>query len=147
MDMRFAVPMLAAGVLAFPAAAARNDASDLSTTSALPVASVVVVAGAAASAALAVAVVLAEGGAQFVVKGVEASARGTLCVLERVSDGVLVSVEIAARGAGAASLAVGTVVTSTAIGAGVLLSAAGEAIAFIPNAIGRELLYSQRLTY
>jgi hypothetical protein len=139
--------MLAAGVLALPAAAARGDASELSMISAFPVASVVVVAGTAASVVLTVPLALADRGAQFVVKGVEASARGTICVLERVSDGVQVSVEIAARGAGAASLAVGTVVTSTAIGAGVLLSAAGEVIAFIPNAIGRELLYNQRLTY
>jgi F0F1-type ATP synthase membrane subunit c/vacuolar-type H+-ATPase subunit K len=49
------------------------------------------------------------------------------------------------RGAGAASLAVGSAVTASAIGAGVILSAAGEAIAFIPNALGRALLHNERI--
>ena len=41
--------------------------------------------------------------------------------------------------------AVGTVVTCSVIGTGVILSAAGEAIAFVPNAIGRALLHNERL--
>ena len=32
------------------------------------------------------------------------------------------------------------------IGAGVVLSAAGEAIAFIPNALGRALLHNERVS-
>ena len=48
---------------------------------------------------------------------------------------------------GAASLVAGTVVTASVIGAGVVLSAAGEAIAFVPNAIGRALLHNERLTF
>ena len=35
----------------------------------------------------------------------------------------------------------------TVVTAGVILSAAGEAIAFIPNALGRALLHNERLTY
>ena len=82
----------------------------------------------------------------MVVKSVAASARGMVCVLERASDGARASVELAARGAGAASLSVGTAVTVSVIGAGVVLSAAGEAIAFLPNEMGRALMYSQRLS-
>ena len=74
-------------------------------------------------------------------KAVEASAVGTVYLLERASDGARVSVEVA----GKTAYAVGTVVTCSVIGTGVVLSAAGEAIAFIPNAIGRALLYNERL--
>jgi acyl transferase domain-containing protein len=67
-------------------------------------------------------------------------------VLERVSDGARASVEFLGRGAGAASLVAGSAITVSVVGAGVVLSAAGEAIAFVPNETGRALLYSQRVT-
>ena len=41
--------------------------------------------------------------------------------------------------------AVGTVVTCSVIGTGVLLSVAGEVLAFVPNALGRALLHNERL--
>ena len=41
--------------------------------------------------------------------------------------------------------ALGTVVTCSVIGTGVVLSVAGEAIAFVPNALGRALLHNERL--
>ena len=61
--------------------------------SALPVASVVVAGGAAAGASAAAVflpVALSAGGAVLVVKSIEITARGTLCVLERASDGARV---------------------------------------------------------
>lgn len=117
----------------------------MSAVSALPLASVVVGAGTAASAVAAVPVVLSSAGAVLVVKTVESTARGTVVVLERASDGAQASIELGARAAGGASLAAGTLVTVSVIGAGVLLSAAGEVIAFIPNALGRALLHNERL--
>lgn len=116
----------------------------------LPLASVVGVASVAAAgvgALSAAPVVLSAAGAVFTIRVVEVSARGTVYVLERASDGARVSVEVAASAAGAASLAVGTGVAVSVIGAGMVLSAAGEVIAFIPNAIGRALLHNERLTY
>jgi hypothetical protein len=83
----------------------------------------------------------------LVVKTVEVTARGMVYTLERASDGARASVEIVGAGVGAASLAAGTVVTVSVVGAGVVLSAAGEAIAFLPNTLGRALLYNERLTY
>ncbi len=85
-------------------------------------------------------------GADLVVKTVASTARGTVYVLERLSDGARVSVEVSAKAAGAASLAVGTAVTVSAVTAGIILSAAGQAIAFIPNEVGRALLYNKQLT-
>jgi hypothetical protein len=63
-------------------------------------------------------VALSVDGAQLIVKGVQASAKGTVWLLESASDGAAASIE---------------------------LSAAGEVIAFIPNAIGKALLYNERL--
>jgi hypothetical protein len=65
---------------------------------------------------------------------------------ERAADGAQASVEIAGRAAAGSALAVGTVVTVSVIGAGVLLSAGGEVIAFIPNKVGRALLHHERLS-
>ena len=79
------------------------------------------------------------------VKAVEGSAIGTVYLLERASDGAQVSVEVAGRGVGASVHAVGTVVTCSVIGTGVILSVAGEALAFVPNALGRALLHNERL--
>jgi hypothetical protein len=116
----------------------------------LPVASVVVAGAAASTAAGAVVVaplVLSAAGTVLVVKVVEVTARGTVYVLERASDGARISVEIAGKTVQGASLVAGTAVTVSVIGAGVVLSALGEAIAFIPNELGKALLHNERLTY
>ena len=125
----------------------RGDAaSEVSAISALPIASVVIAGGAASAAVVALPVALSVSGAVLVVKSVELSARGALCVLERASDGVQVSVEIAARGVERTSMVVGTTVQVAVIGTGAVLSIAGEAIAFVPNEIGRALLHNERVT-
>ena len=114
----------------------------------LPVASVVgtaSVAGAAASSVVAVPAALLVSGAVLTVKAVEVSARGTVWVLERASDGATASVAIASGAVAGVGLSVGATVVTTVLASGVVLSAAGEAIAFIPNQIGRALLYNERL--
>lgn len=156
MTTRFSAGLLAACILlastgACLEARAQSEASALSALSALPLASVVVGASAVAGSAVAgsvvaVPLVLSTAGAVLVVKTVESTVRGTLYVLERASDGAQASIEIVGRGVGGASLAVGSSVTVSVVGAGVLLSAAGEAIAFLPNALGRALLHNERLT-
>lgn len=122
--------------------------------SALPVASVVgagsAVAGSAAAGAAAVSAVpaaLAVSGAVLVVKAVEVSARGTVIVLERASDGARASVELSGRAASGVVTGVGTAVAVSVIGAGVVLSAAGEVLCFIPNALGRALLHNEKITH
>jgi len=125
---------------------AHAEASAVSAISALPIASVAVGAS-AGGASVAIPAMLSVSGAVFVVKVVEASARGTVCVLERISDGARVSIEIAGRGLAGASLVTGSAVTASVISAGVVLSVAGQAIAFIPNAIGRALLHNEQLTF
>jgi hypothetical protein len=140
--------VLAASALCTAPVHAQSEASV--ALSMLPVASVVGVASVAAAGVGAVSaapLVLSAAGAVFAIKAVEVSARGTVYVLERASDGARFSVTLAAGAMGAASLVAGTLVTASVIGAGIVLSAAGEAIAFVPNAIGRALLHNERLTF
>lgn len=131
------------------AAGAVHAQSEVSVgLSLLPVASVVgtaSVASTAAGAVAAVPVALSVGGAILTVKAVEASANGTVYVLERASDGAQVSVEVAGRAASGTVHAVGSAVACSVIGTGVVLSVAGEALAFVPNALGRAQLYNERL--
>jgi len=125
--------MLSAALLTggLSTAQAHPNASDASALSMLPIA-----------VSVAAPVMFISGGAMLTVVAVEASAEGTVWVLERASDGVRASITVA----GGVSVAVGTVVVVTAISAGWVLSAAGQAIAFIPNQIGAALLYNERVT-
>ena len=90
---------------------------------------------------------LAVSGAVLVVKAVEASATGTVYLLERASDGARVSVNVSGGAVSAAAIGVGSVVTVSAIASGVILSTAAEVLAFIPNEIGRALLHNERVTW
>jgi hypothetical protein len=125
---------------------AQSEVSALSALSALPIASVVVGTAAVAGSVVAVPAVLSTTGVVLVVKTVESTARGTVYVLERASDGARVSVEIAGKTMLGSGQIIGTAVVVTVVGAGVLLSAAGEVIAFLPNALGKALLHNERLT-
>jgi hypothetical protein len=89
---------------------------------------------------------LLSGGVMLTVVAVEASAEGTVWVLERASDGARASVTLSAVAAAGLSVAAGTAVVVTAFSAGWVLSAAGKAIAYIPNEIGAALLHNERLT-
>ena len=70
---------------------------------------------------------------RLVVKTVEVSARGTIYVLERASDGARASVNFS----GKATAALGTAIAVTAIGSGYVLSAAGEALQRLPTMVQR----------
>lgn len=118
----------------------------------LPVASVVGTASAVGGSVAGVAalpVALLASGAVLTVKAVQASAQGTVIVLERASDAARVSVVLAGDVAGDVAehvaLSVGASVVSTVVAGGVILSAAGEVMAFIPDAIGEALLYSEQV--
>ena len=124
--------LLAAGVCS---ARAQSSVSDASALSLLPV---------AISVTAPVAILSA--GAVLTVVAVEATSAGTLWMLERASDGARASVRLGARAAEGASTLVGTAVVVTAISTGWVLSAASQAIAFIPNELGAALLYNERIT-
>lgn len=113
----------------------RHTASEASALSLLPV-----------GVSVAAPVSLLAGGALLTVTAIEASAEGTVWVLERASDGARMSVTLSAKAAGGLSVAVGTVVVVGAVSAGWVLSVAGQAIAFIPNEIGTALLHNERVS-
>jgi len=149
-----ATSLVATTILAISPLAAhahRDDGlSALSALSALPVASVVIAGGTAvgaSTAAVTLPVALSAGGAVLVVRAVEVTARGSLCVLERASDGARVSLEFAGRGIERTALSVGRSVQLSVLASGAVLSVLGEAIAFVPNELGRALLHNERLTY
>jgi hypothetical protein len=114
---------------------AQSDASEASAMSALPVAM-----------SVAAPVMILAGGAALTVVSVQASAAGTSWVLERASDGSRATLHFSGRAAGASLAASGAVVLVTALSTGWLISAAGQAIAFVPNTIGAALLYNERVT-
>ena len=128
-----------------PALAQSNASMGVSL---LPVASVLVtgaIAGAVSRTAVAVPVALAVSGAVLTIKAVEVSAHGTVYVLQRASDGATASVRLSEGAVSSAVGSVGTALVTTGIASGTILSAAGEAIAFVPNEAGQALLHSERL--
>lgn len=129
--------LFAVAALAGPLQARAQSEASIAL-SVLPLASVTVI-GSAAFATVGSAMSLT-------VVAVEAAVDGTVYLLQRASDGAKFSVKLAAQGVAGASLVAGTVVTASVIGTGVLLSAAGELIAFIPNTVGRALLHNERLS-
>lgn len=116
-------------------ARAHSELSEASALSALPIA-----------VSVAAPVMLLVGGAALTVVSVQASATGTVWVLERASDGARATLQFSGRAAGASLAAVGSAVLVTALSTGWLISAAGHAIAFVPNQIGASLLYNERVT-
>jgi len=85
-------------------------------------------------------------GVTLVVVSVEVVGGATVWVLERASDGARISLKVAGKLAEGAAVSVGAAVTVSVIGAGTLLSAAGQVIAFIPSEIGKALLYNEQVT-
>jgi hypothetical protein len=111
-----------------------NASSEVSALSLLPVA-----------ISVAAPVALVAGGVSLTVVAVEASATGTALVVERASDGMRETLHFSGQVLGGISQGVGTAILCTAVSTGYVLSAAGQAIAFVPNEIGAALLYNERL--
>lgn len=116
-------------------ATAQSDLSEASALSLLPVA-----------ISVAAPVLILSGGVALTVVAVEVSATGTVWIVERASDGVRASIRFTGQLAQSALLGVGAAITVTALSTGYVLSAAGQAIAFVPNAIGRALTHHEALT-
>jgi hypothetical protein len=139
MSRRFRITLVAAAVSAALmttlTAHAQSEASELSALSLLP-----------AAVSVAAPSMLIAGGAVLTVVSVQASAAGTVWVLERASDGARATLHFSGHLVQGALLSAGTAVAVTALASGYVLSAAGQAIAFIPNELGRALIYNERIT-
>ena len=130
-----AVALAASFAIAATTTRAQSDAAQASALSTLPIA-----------VSVAAPVAILSTGAALTVVAVEATSTGVVWVHERAADGTRASVEFVGRGASDLSVAAGTVVVATAVSTGWVLAAAGEAIAFVPNELGRALLYHGRIT-
>ena len=97
-------------------------------------------------ASVAMPMVLLSAGTHYSLAAVNTSAEGTVWLIERASDGARAGLQVSGKLAEAGSFALGTAVAVTAISTGWVLSAAGQAIAFVPNELGRSLMYQERVT-
>ena len=85
-------------------------------------------------------------GLALTVVSVQATATGTEWMLARASDGARITLQLSGQLAGAVALGAGSAVLCTALATGWVLSAGGQALAFVPNAIGAALLHNEQLT-
>jgi len=131
--------LTAVALITAPAAHAHGGGSEVSEASALS--------GLSIAASVVAPVGLLSAGAVLTVTAVKVTADGVVWVLERAADGVSAVVTLGASAAVGTSVAVGTVVTCSAVGTGWVLSAAGEALLYVPDALGASLLYDQRVTW
>lgn len=83
---------------------------------------------------------------ELTVAAVESTADGAVWVLERAADGSRASVRLASNAAKASGVVAGDVLAVSVIGTGIVLSHVGNAIAFIPNAIGKHLMHNEQIT-
>ena len=143
MQQAVLVTALAAGL---PAHAGQNLSEASLALSLAPVALSVGMVSATGAVLSAVPLAVLSAGTALVVVSVEVIGGATVWVLERVSDGVRISIKTAGGLSEAARVSAGTAVTVSVIGAGTLLSTAGEVIAFIPNELGKALLHNEKVT-
>lgn len=87
------------------------------------------------------------GSAEWVVAAMEMIGGSTVVTLTRISEAGGESVKFSVELAGAASLAVGKAIQAVATSTGYVLMSAGHIIAFVPNEVGRSLLYHERHAY
>ncbi|HET7772433.1 MAG TPA: hypothetical protein VFK82_01280 [Burkholderiaceae bacterium] len=133
---RAAVVLALSAALSLQDVRAHGDLSDASALSMLPVA-----------VSVAAPVMILAGGVALTVVSVQASAAGTVIVLERASDGARATLRFSGRVLEGSAMVVGSAIMVTALSTGYVLSTASEALAFVPNEIGRALLYNERITY
>jgi hypothetical protein len=137
-------PLLAALTLSLALSAQAQ--SELSAISAAPVV-LSVTAVSATGVALSVApAALLSAGVTLTVVSVEVIGGATVWVLQRASDGARISLRTAGHVGKGIVVSTGMAVVVSVVGAGTVLSAAGEVIAFIPNEIGKALMHNERVT-
>jgi hypothetical protein len=87
---------------------------------------------------------LAEG-ARFSVTALRPVGQSVHVVLSAAADGASFALDLSAEAVATLGLAVGTVVTSTAVSAGWLLQAGAETLAFVPSAAAAALIHHREL--
>ena len=142
-------PVLAALTLSLALASAQVHTNPSEASLAISLAPVVLSVGAVSATGVALSALpvgILSAGVTLVVVSVEVVGGATVWVLERASDGARISIKAAGQLAKGVVVSTGAAVTVSVIGAGTVLSVAGEVIAFIPNEIGKALLYNEQVS-
>jgi hypothetical protein len=130
------VAVLSLAIAAAPAAA--DSVGHASRGSAyLSLGSGVIVAGAAS---------MVVGSGQLIVEAIETTGDSIIVVVRSASQAGIASLRITREAADAASLSVGSAIEVLGESTGHALTAAGRLIAFLPNELGRSLLYHASYT-
>ena len=79
------------------------------------------------------------------IASVEVAGESVVIVLAGASQAARATVRLSAASAAGVSLVAGTAVSVVLIASGTVLIVAGEAIAYIPNEIGKSLIYHERI--
>lgn len=135
-----------AAAFALPTVQAQGPSETSVTASVTPVAVSVGVVSATGVALTAASSGLLSGDTKLVVVSVDAVGDTMDWVLKRTSDGACLSLKTTGRLAMSGFVYTGIAVTTSVIGAGTVLSAAGRVIAFIPNEIGKALLHNEQVS-
>ena len=85
-------------------------------------------------------------GPELLIESVQRSGELLVIVLKQSVESGRSSIKLSLKISGGVSLAAGQAVTVMSTAAGVLLSAAGAAIAWLPNELGQRLAYDETLT-
>ncbi len=81
----------------------------------------------------------------LVVESSSAVANGVIIVMKTAADAASVTVQLSGEGLQQLGLVSGAIIQATAVSTGHLLISAGKVIAFIPNEIGKALVYHARV--
>lgn len=91
--------------------------------------------------------VLSAGASVLTVRAIEVGVNGTVWVLENVAEGVSTTVRFAGNASQAVGVGAGTVLRVAVVSSGLLLYHGSQAVAFLPNELGRTLMHNERLTW
>jgi hypothetical protein len=81
----------------------------------------------------------------LVIESVRAVGNGIVIVMKGTSDAASVTVQLSGEGIRQLGLVSGAVLQATAVSTGHLLISAGKIIAFIPNELGKALIYHSKV--
>ena len=82
---------------------------------------------------------------KVVIASVQVAGESVIIVLAGASEAARATIRLSAAAAAGASLVAGAAVSVVLIASGTVLIVAGEAIAYIPNEIGKSLIYHERI--
>lgn len=85
-----------------------------------------------------------EAGSQFSITAIQTIGEFTFITLKTVGNSATVTLRLGSKLAGHALYGVGQIVQVVTTGAGTILTSAGHVVAFLPNEMGKSLIYNTK---